>query len=273
MEIIFFAKSKYASAILKTLVEIISQVSSTTDACLNSDSSTDNTVKHMKQACIKISKENIQIYSENTKNVFIRAVINKETFEEYNYSGQPLTIGISMDILKTCFKNIHKLDELKIRIEKDSYSSFPNIISFILNDTKGFCIKFNIAQNIMMSDYTEYKDIINIPSSKFSNLYKEIGGVKKKVVLTLKDGYLKLATNIVDIATNWVNISTQSKFIPEKETLVKSECFKTAARISTLDSCVKLLINLKGDLLFKSNIVRDNKIVGTVYFNINNLNV
>lgn len=266
-ENVFLGKCKKYTVILKTLIEMMSQISP-------SDLITDD-VKSIKQICLNISEKSIQFYSDSKKPVVSTfALIQKEMFDIYEFKEETsLCIGISLDILKTCFKYVRRNDELKIILIKSEYNTFPDKIKFTLNDTKGFIIKCNPVQNIDLDDFDDYTHLVKIQTSKFSNLYKEIGGVKKKVNIAVKNNSLVMSSNMVDIAEKWINFPLDKELIINQTTIVRSEHFKVASKISTFDNCVNLCMDKNGNILLKTNIRKNELTLGHVNVCILNQNI
>lgn len=251
-EIIFKALCKETSVVLKTLIEMLSQISAVENI--------ESTSKTIKQLFLKISKEGLEIFSDSMKVVTSVININKTFFLEYEFNDdESLCIGISLDILKSSFKNIHKNDIISIIIEKYQYNNFPDKIIFTVNNIKGFSMKFNTIQNICNdTNFINYHNILDVSSQRLSNLYKEIGGIKKKVFLNFKNKeLLRLQSSNIDISENWVdfNLKTESDIIKNlPEIILKSEYFKIISKLSTFSDIISINVNLKGNLLFKTNI-------------------
>lgn len=259
---IFNAVCKNNCIFLKTLIEITSQISSVDE----------RVKKTIKQLFLKIGKEDIELFSDSSKIVTSMFLIKKKFFQSYSYEDdEPLCIGISLDILKKNFKNIHRSDTIKIIINQEEYNNFPTTIYFILNENKGFSIKFNIVQNIETNVYPDYNQIIKLPSYRLVNLCREIGGIKKNVKLMFKNGVLRMSSSTVDIAENWVEFKMLEDNSDLKDLTLKSEYFKIISKISTFSENISCLINSKGDLLFKTNINKTDHDSGTAYINILNI--
>lgn len=262
-ENILTAECKGNTIMLKTLIDMNSHISS----AKNKDN--DN-VKRIKQIFLKIDSKGIEMFSDMMKIMTAFVNLDKTFFTQYTYNDEePLCIGISLDILKTCFKNIHRNDNLKFTISKSEYSIFPNTICFVVNDTKGFSIKFNIVQAMDNINYDDYKKLVNIPSNRFSNLYREIGGVKKQVKITQDDNFLKLSSTMIDIAENWVKFPMQDVSTEDfEEITIKSEYFKIISKIAIFDKNVVFAVNKSKHLLFKTNIKTANNIIGSIFINV-----
>lgn len=259
---IFSAICKNNCIFLKTLIEITSQISSV---------NTEKIKKTIKQLFIKINNSEIELFSDSSKTVTSMFIIKKKFFVDYLFEeSSPLCIGISLDILKKNFKNIHRSDKIKITIDQDEYNNFPNTIYFTLNDTKGFSIKFNIVQNIETNTYEDYKTIVKLPSYRLVNLCREIGGIKKIVKLQFNNGILRMSSSTVDIAENWVEFKMVENTEELKDLFLKSEYFKLISKISTFSETIYCLINPQGDLLFKTNINKTDHDSGTAYISILN---
>lgn len=256
---IFKCTCKNNTALFKYLIDIVSQVSSV--------ESIDTNKKSIRQVYFKISSSCLEICSDQSKIVYACIKIDKKFFQEYNFccdgsednednediDENVLCIGISLDIIKSCFKYVHRTDVMEILIEKDEYSNFPDNIKFVMNKTKGFNIKLNIVQNIDSGGFEHFVPLVEIPSSRFSNIYKEVGGVKKQVKVAIDKGLLKMSSNMVDIAENWVMFETQSAEA-QGEFIVKSGHFKIVSKLSVFDKKVKLSFH-EPDILLQTNIV------------------
>lgn len=266
-EIIFRALCKETSVVLKTLIEMLSQISSVENKNLDSAS------KSIKQLYLKITKDGLEMFSDSMKVVTSIIKISTNFFLEYNYEDEDsLCIGISLDILKSSFKNIHKNDIISITIDKDKYNNFPDKIIFTVNNIKGFSIKFNTIQNICNETNNSYKSLIEVSSQRLSNLYKEIGGIKKKVFLNFQNsGILRLQSSTVDICENWVDFkltTNEEDYINSlPDIILKSEYFKIISKMTTFSEIISLNINEKGNIIFKS-IIKNN--LGQVSIKISN---
>lgn len=153
----------------------------------------------------------------------------------------------------------------------DEYKNFPDTISFVFNDTKGFSVKFNIVQNIDNICFENYKDIADIPSNRLTNLHKEIGGIKKNVKISIENKLLTMTSTMVDIAENWVSFPTKDVISNKLEMAVKSEYFKTVSKISYFNNIVNFQVNNTKDILLKSDIVNvklNKDVVGNIFVNI-----
>lgn len=266
--LIFKAMCSKNTFIFKTLIEMMSQISSVENK--------DKKINTIKQLSMKISNDNIELYSDSKKLVTGFAVLEKKFFSDYFFSyDYQLCIGISLDLLKSCFKNVNRNDVLAMKIYKEEYNVFPNIISFSFNETKGFDIKFNLVQNMDNNSYENYREILTIESMRYANLYKEVGGVKKLVELSLSDETLKLTSSMIDIAKNWVIF----KRAEDKKNLkfeitecsLKSEYLKITSKISTLDNYLKFSLDEKANILLTTNILnlRESKQnLGNMFINI-----
>lgn len=213
-----------------------------------------------------ISKEEFKIYSDSVRLVNASAVLDKKFFYEYEYNDdEPMCIGISLDILKTCFKHVHRNDDFTMSIKKDPLSVFPDTVDFSLNNTKGFSIKFNTVQNIESENGDGAVHILDIPSNRFSVLYKEIGGIKKKVCVEVNKNLVKFSSNMVDIAVNWVTFEKSTEFVPANSVVyTKSEYFKMISKLSVLNSSVKFLVTENGEFSFKVKLENKNEEIGNV---------
>lgn len=264
MTYIFNAECKKTTMFVKTLIELMSNIS------IVENIQDDN--KYVKQLYMKITKEGLEFFSNTQKIITCFVILNQEFFSEYSYKDEePLCIGISLDILKTCFKNIRKFDVLKMSIMDDEYKNFPDTMSFIFNNTKGFSVKFNIVQNIDNIYFENYKDIAEIPSNRITNLHKEIGGKKKNVKISIQNKLLTMTSTMVDIAENWVSFPTKSVISDKLEMTIKSEYFKTVSKISYFNTLVNFLVNNTNDILLKSDIVNvkvNRDVVGVLFVNI-----
>lgn len=267
-EIIFKALCKETSVVLKTLIEMLSQISSVENKNL------DNTTKSIKQLYLKITKDGLEMFSDSMKVVTSIIKIYKNFFLEYDYKDEEsLCIGISLDILKSSFKNIHKNDIISININKDKYNNFPDKIIFTINNIKGFSIKFNTIQNICNDINNSYTSLIEVSSQRLSNLYKEIGGIKKKVFLNFENpGILRLQSSTVNISENWVDFkltNNKEEYINSlPEIILKSEYFKIVSKMTTFSDIISLSTNEKGNIIFKS-LIKNN--LGKVSIKISNI--
>lgn len=265
MEVIFYAKCQRNTYFFKNLIEILSQNSPLIESADK---------KSIKQACFKLTQEGLELYSDTKRYVTVSSIMLKSSFEEYNYKDtEPLCIGISMDILKNCFKYVHRNDEITMKISTGYYDNFPTTIDFLQNENKGFSIKFNIVQNFSYNNFDTYSHVLKLPSPTFTNLYKELGGIKKKVEIFAEtnqsgDKIIKFSTNLVDIAVNWIVFPTTSNFEIPCRSSVKSEFLKIASKIGNFSDYVDVFINKDGDILVQSKMV-DN--MGSVSINIINL--
>lgn len=296
MSLVFKAICSKNTFILKTLIEMMSQISSVESVEGNNNS--------IKQLSLKVTKHHIELYSDTKKVVTASATLEKIFFSEYYFNDESaLCIGISLDLLKSCFKNINRNDVLSISILKEEYNEFPSIISFTFNENKGFDVKFNLVQNIENNNYDDYFEILSLESHRFANLYKEVGGIKKRVKLLLTEDKLQLTSSMIDIATNWVffnrsdantrctnprsgsdetpvhsvhgssetNASDTRSSIKFPEAFLRSEYFKITSKISTLDHSLKFNLNSDTNILLTSNILnlRESKqVLGYMYINI-----
>lgn len=263
MTYIFNAECKKTTMFVKTLIELMSNIS------IVENIQDDN--KYVKQLYLKITKEGMELFSNTQKIITSCAILNQEFFSEYSYKDEPLCVGISLDILKTCFKNIRKSDVLKMSIMDDEYKNFPDTISFVFNDTKGFSVKFNIVQNIDNIYFENYKYIADIPSNRLTNLHKEIGGIKKNVKISIQNNRLTMTSTMVDIAENWVSFPTRDVISDKLEMNMKSEYFKTVSKISYFNTFVNFQVNNTNDILLKSDIVNaklNRDVLGFIFVNI-----
>lgn len=267
-KLIFKATCSKNTFIFKTLIEMMSQISSVENK--------DKKINTIKQLSMKISSDNIELYSDSKKVVTGFAILEHKFFSDYFFSYDcQLCIGISLDLLKSCFKNVNRNDVLIMKIYKEEYNVFPNLISFSFNETKGFDIKFNLIQNMDNNSYENYHEILTIESMRYANLYKEVGGVKKLVELSLSDETLKLTSSMIDIAKNWVifkrseNKNNLKFTVPECS--LKSEYLKITSKISTLDNNLKLSLDDQANILLSTHILnlRESKqILGNMFINI-----
>lgn len=257
MENIFCAKSKKTTSFFKSIVDIVSQISMI-------ESVGQKKIKTIKQVCFMISNDEFKIYSDSVRLVNASATLTKNFFYEYEYNDEePMCIGISLDILKTCFKHVHRNDDFTMSIKKDPYSVFPDTVDFSLNNTKGFSIKFNTVQNIESETGDGAMHIVDIPSNRFSVLYKEIGGIKKKVRVEVDKKFVKFSSNMVDIAVNWVVFDKSTDFVPKASVVyTKSEYFKMISKLSVLDSKIRFLVNDKGEFSFEVNLENGTEKIG-----------
>lgn len=262
--LIFKASCENNTIILKTLIEMMSQIS-----CVDN---LEESKKEIKQISLKIEKDHLELFSDTNKVVTSSAIILKNFFKEFNFEEEmPLCIGISFDVLKNSFKNISRNDNFVIEIKREEYTNFPSKIEFTFNNTKGFILKFNLVQNIETSSYEDYHPILTMESSKYCNLYKEIGGSKKIVNFAVEGSKIRFTSSMVDIAENWVEFNINNAQNICTESTLKSEHFKITSKISQFDNYMTLLIDNKANILLKSNIVNlkeSRRILGNICINI-----
>lgn len=273
-ETIFEAECDKSTFFLKTIIELVSNLSYTDNISITNE-------KEIKQICMKISKDRIEIFTDSMKVVSSKFLIYKNFFNTYKYfeEDSELCIGISLDIIKSCFKYVHKNNKLHIKIEKDVYDNFPNIISFTLDNIKGFDIKFNIIQNIDNSfDCKDYINLTNIPSDRLTNLHKEIGGSKKQVNYILNKDKLKLSSTMLNISENWVEFLLsyeKQKYDHINFPTTKAEYFKNITKLSAFNDSINISINQRGDLFMKTSILEskyNKNELGIIYLFIVNKN-
>lgn len=260
MDEIFSATCTDNTILFKTIIELLSNISSVNFR----DGIKKSTIK---QLSLKITKEGIEINSDNLKSVFASTFLNKHFFSSFEYDDEPICIGISVDILKSCFKYVHRTDILKITINKDEYSTFPSTICFSLNDMKGFTVKFHIVQNFDNEHKTNTKTMISLPSSRFSNLYREIGGIKKMVKIYTKDDHLYMSSTMVDIAENWVCFKLLDPSV-KCNIEIKSEYFKIISKLSMFNSMINF--NIEDNIVLSSEIKnpKSEEILGSITINL-----
>lgn len=262
---IFTAKCQGSVSILKTFIDIMHHV-----AISNS-----NINKLVKQIYIKISDSGLYISSCNTDTIKSNIFLSKTFFSEYLFNEErDLCIGISLDIIKTCFKNVTKNDSMIITIQKEEFNNFPSKINVILNKIKGFSIKFNILQNIALENYDNFVDIADIPVKSIPNIFRELGGSKKIVEMSSSEedgGIIKLQTSLVDIAENWITFPLKGKiYFPPL--YLKCENFKLITKLSLLDNNVIIGYYQENNcLIFKSKIKTKNGEFGDVNILINSV--
>lgn len=246
---ILYAETKN-TVLFKTIIELISSISSTEQG----------NKKQVKQLCMKISKDGFEIFTDSQKIISSNIILNTNYFDKYFYSDEDeiLCIGISLDIIKSSFKYIHRTDTLCIAIKKDENIMFPNTIFFTLNNSKGFSIKFNVVQNIEQNSHENYVQAIEIPAKRLSNLYREMGGIKKRVFIESKNGQLLMFSTTVDISENWVSfplIDNKQQQNNISDISIKSEYFKIVSKMSLLDTNVKMYIDNNKNILLVTNVL------------------
>jgi hypothetical protein len=255
-DIIFLATCKNSVTIIKTFVDIMYNISSM-------DSSGQKLVK---QIYIKITNDGLYFSSCNTENIKGNIFLSKDFFEKYelNQEGE-LCIGISLDIIKTCFKNILKNDSMEIMIKTEEFNNFPDRINVVLNQVKGFSIKFNIIQNTLFEKYDGFIEICEINVKSIPNIFRELGGSKKIVEVSTEDNKLKLQSSLVDIAESWITFPLKNQ-VELPKLLLRCEIFKLITKLGLLDENIIISYSFdKQCFLFSCN----NKIRHENFGNIN----
>lgn len=246
-ERIFTAECEKSVIIIKTFIELMYHITTM-------DSST---TKVIKQIYFKITQDGLEIFSCNTEKIQGYFKLRKSFFNNYKlYQEEDLCIGISLDIIKTCFKNIARNDVMLMYIEKEEFVNFPNRINVVLNSVKGFSVKFNILQNILPESYDNFKDLCIISQKKNHNIFRELGGGKKIVHIETCNGKIKLKSSLVDIAENWIMFDLIEKDFEMKNFSLKCEYFKLITKLGVFNNN-NIIISYDKDnniLMFKSKI-------------------
>lgn len=267
MEILFKAVCTKNTIFIKNIIDTISQV-------LTSEILEGGETNFLKQMMMRIDENGVEFYSDYKRRVSTVIKVNKDFFSEFIFNDVgALSIGISLDILKSCFKYINRNDEVKISIKKEELALFPNTIDFTINNNKGFNIKINIIQNMMDDENEKFIAMVDLASNRTSNIYKELGGSKKPVKLILSKESLKLSTNMIDIAESWLSIPLSNPSEEEIERVTRIENFKITSKLSVFNDKCKLLIDPETlNLKFKSDIINiktsKNKSLGEVTISI-----
>ncbi|CCA61382.1 hypothetical protein AV955_gp025 [Diadromus pulchellus ascovirus 4a] len=232
---------------LKTLIDIMSQASSS--------DTLNPTPAIIKQVVFKFSKEGIEVTSDHNRRVFASASIFNTFFCEYEYKEDfPICIGISLEILKSCFKHVHKQDTVKMTISKEEFATFPNVIDFIINENKGFSIKFNIVQNIECDEQTSFEKIVSVSSTRVSNIFKELGNIRQNVSMSLATDQIKLSSNIINLAESWVSFPIPRR-TKTNQIDTKSEYFKFLSKMAVFDERCDIFMETDTmNVVFETNI-------------------
>lgn len=250
--------------VFKNLIELLSQVAPI--------KKNDNAKKSIKQAFFKISKDGICINIDPQNDILINVMLDADKFCSYKYSSeqQELNIGITLDVIKDTFKNVKKSEGVAIRIVRNVDDIVPTEIGFTFssenNSSRGFVVKFNVVPNICVNAAIDGQELVQIKSTQFQGLCKDMGGSKRQVKVAINNNAVVFSCNMVDIAVKWLSFPIcDDKEDDEKFSFVhlfKSEYIKTISKLATFDDVIKMscIGSNSGEedsfIIFRSNITR-----------------
>jgi len=137
----------------------------------------------IRQACFKIRPAGMQIYTNIRHSIHVNAKIKKNFFEKFISDANELNVGVSLEYLKTAFKNAKKIDDVIIKIIGDSNGIPDKIEIKIVKNQKNdvanqivlhFEIKVTLIQNELLEFNERITDPVSVTNEEYVNICRNI---------------------------------------------------------------------------------------------------
>jgi hypothetical protein len=157
----------------------------------------------IRQTCFKIRNNGLQIYTNVQHHIHANAKVTKEAFDTYTLTGdvEELNIGISLEYLKTTFKNAKKTDDVVFTVlSDDTDDTLPGNICIQIIKTQ------KTSKNSQTNDYPKVKSNAKIKVTLVQNQLLEFGERITDPVNVSNEEYLSICRNI-QMQPGWIDIA------------------------------------------------------------------
>jgi proliferating cell nuclear antigen len=168
----------------------------------------------IKETNILISQDGIKISTMDTAKVSLTYIkLHAKKFESY-YCEKPVIIGIDTTTFFKCIKSVNRRDTITLYMNKDEEEKLGIELSDpFMGKMKDYKIPLlALDDKVMNISDIEYEYVINMPSSQFQQIIKdihllegkviEIKSISKQLIFGCTDGLAEFNTSISEIDDN-----------------------------------------------------------------------